>query len=182
MLGSPIEVAAMKTAALLAIASAVFASTLLASPVQAQSAPSTNVPPPPGINDPGVQATTPPATTTQTPRPATPKRDPMDLKPQALPAMRDGDSKLGRPATPEVRVHQEGDNSVQEYSRNGQVYMLVVTPKHGVPQTYMVNPDGRVVDEHGKKPVGPVMYKVLEWGKSKPAAADSTESPADDDH
>ncbi|WP_426701097.1 DUF2782 domain-containing protein [Rhodanobacter sp. Col0626] len=173
----------MKTAALLVAASALFASTLLVSPVQAQSAPATNVPPPPGINDPGVQAVAPPATTPRPVRTPTAKGDSLDLKPQALPAMRDGDSKLGRPAEPEVRVHQEGDNSVQEYSRSGQVYMLVVTPKHGVPQTYMVNPDGRVVDEHGKKPVGPVMYKVLEWGKSKPAAEDSDATPsADDDH
>lgn len=171
----------MKTAALLAAASVLFASTLLASPAQAQSAPSTNVPPPPGINDPGVQAVSPPTKTSTPAQTTAPKGDPLDLKPQALPAMQNGDSRLGRPPVPEVRVRQEGDNSVQEYSRNGQVYMVVVTPKHGVQQTYMVDPQGRVVDEHGQKPVGPVMYKVLEWGKSKPAAADSSETPPTDD-
>lgn len=171
----------MKTAALLAVASTLFASSLLASPTQAQSAPSTNVPPPPGINDPGVQAVSPPTKTSTPARTPAPKADSLDLKPQALPAMRSGDSRLGRPPVPDVSVRQEGDNSVQEYSRNGQVYMVVVTPKHGVPQTYMVDPQGRVVDEHGQKPVGPVMYKVLEWGKSKPAAADSSGTPPADD-
>ncbi len=67
------------------------------------------------------------------------------------------------------KVRQEGDNSIQEYSRNGRVYMVVVTPKNGITQTYMVDPQGRLVDEHGQKPVGPVMYKVLEWGKSQAA-------------
>jgi hypothetical protein len=78
-------------------------------------------------------------------------------------------------------VRQEGDNSVQEYSRNGRVYMVVVTPKNGIAQTYMVDPQGRVVDEHGQKPVGPVMYKVLEWGKAKPPAENSSEATPDDD-
>jgi hypothetical protein len=33
------------------------------------------------------------------------------------------------------------------------------------------------------KPVGPVMYKVLEWGKSRPPAEGSSEpAPADDGH
>ena len=84
---------------------------------------------------------------------------------------------------PEVRIRQEGDNSIQEYSRNGRVYMVVITPKSGITQTYMVDPQGRLVDEHGMKPVGPVMYKVLEWGKSPPPAEGSSKpAPADDGH
>ncbi len=170
----------MKTAALLAAASVLFASSLLASNVSAQSSPSTNVPPPPGINDPGVQAVAPPAKPQKTP--AAPAHRSLDLKPQALPAMRDdGAAQAGRDKSlPEIKVRQEGDNSIQEYSRNGRVYMVVVTPKNGIEQTYMVDPQGRLVDEHGKKPVGPVMYKVLEWGKSKPPAEEST-APAQDD-
>lgn len=74
---------------------------------------------------------------------------------------------------PNVTIHQRGDDSVQEYWRGGQVYMVVVTPKNGVPYTYMLDPQGRWVDEHGQKPVRPVMYKILEWGKSKPAVASS---------
>jgi hypothetical protein len=188
MLDFPIEVAAMKTAALLAAASVLFASSLLASNAFAQSSPSTNVPPPPGINDPGVQAVTPAAKPAAKPVAAhatTPAPHPLDLKPQALPAMQDdGGAQTARDKSlPEIKVRQEGDNSIQEYSRNGRVYMVVVTPKSGIEQTYMVDPQGRVVDEHGKKPVGPVMYKVLEWGKAKPPAEDSSgETPADDSH
>lgn len=172
----------MKTAVLLAAASALFASSLLASSAFAQSSPSTNVPPPPGIHDPGVTAVAPPARHAAAAHASTaPKSQSLDLKPQALPAMQDdGVAPAGRDkALPQIRVRQDGDNSIQEYSRNGRVYMVVVTPKTGIEQTYMVDPEGRLVDEHGKKPVGPAMYKVLEWGKSKPAAEDST-PPAQD--
>ncbi len=94
----------------------------------------------------------------------------------------DGSAQAGRDKSlPEIKVRQEGDNSIQEYSRNGRVYMVVVTPKSGIEQTYMVDPQGRLVDEHGQKPVGPVMYKVLEWGKAKPPAGDSSGAPSDDD-
>jgi hypothetical protein len=165
----------MKTASLLVAASILFASSLLPSAGFAQSSPSTNVSPPPGINDPGVKAAAPA-------RPATPPASrSLDLKPQTLPAMQDdGAARAGRDKSlPQIKVRQEGDNSIQEYSRNGRVYMVVVTPKNGIEQTYMVDPQGRLVDEHGKKPVGPVMYKVLEWGKSKPPAEEST-APAED--
>ena len=169
----------MKTAALLAAASVLFASSLLGSGVAAQSSPSTNVPPPPGINDPGVKVPPPakPAKTT-----ATPASRRLDLKPQALPAMQDnGAARAGRDKSlPQIKVRQQGDNSIQEYSRNGRVYMVVVTPKNGIEQTYMVDPEGRLVDEHGKKPVRPVMYKVLEWGKAKPPAEDSSGTTSDD--
>lgn len=160
----------MKTAVLLVAASVLFVSGAFA-----QSSPSTNVPPPPGIHDPGVTAVAPPARHA-THATTAPKHHSLDLKPQALPAMQDnGTAPAGRDkALPQIRVRQEGDNSIQEYSRNGQVYMVVVTPKNGIEQTYMVDPEGRLVDEHGKKPVGPVMYKVLEWGKSKPPAEEST--------
>jgi hypothetical protein len=188
MLRSPNEVAAMKTAALLVAASVLFTSSVLA-----QSAPSTNVPPPPGINDPGVQAVEPPAKPAAKPTarhrsahaaPSSSAQS-LNLKPQALPAMHDESSvQTSRDQSPpEVRIRQEGDNSIQEYSRNGRVYMVVITPKSGIAQTYMVDPQGRLVDEHGMKPVGPVMYKVLEWGKSRPPAEGSSEpAPADDGH
>jgi hypothetical protein len=183
MLSSPIEVAAMKTAALLAVASVLLAASLSVSNASAQSAPA-NVPPPPGINDPGVQAVEPPAKPVARSSHATtlPADHHLNLKPQALPAMQDtGVSRNGRDASlPQVSVRQEGDNSIQEYRRNGQVYMVVITPRTGLAQTYMVDPQGRLVDEHGQKPVGPAMYKVLEWGKSKPATSSSSETEGND--
>jgi len=142
------------------IAALLVASALCAPAAFAQSAPPANAPPPPGMNDPGVQATAPA------------KRTPGHAPPR-LPAMHE-DARDARGAPPsEVTVHQQGENTVQEYRRSGQLYMVVVTPKNGVPQTYTVDPQGRLVDEHGQKPTRPVMYKVLEWGKSKPAEAAS---------
>src|SRR3546814_12782342 len=83
------------------------------------------------MNDPGVQANPPPAASVASPA-STPKPD---LRPLTLPAMKSGDSRMGRPAEePEVQIRQQGDNTVQEDSRNGRVYMVVVMPKHGLQQ------------------------------------------------
>ena len=163
----------MKTAALLAVASVLLASSLLAPNASAQSAPGSALPPP-GINDPGVKAA-PPA-------PAAPDNNPMTRKPPALPEVQ-GAAPGGREAQlPQIRVRQEGDNTIQEYSRSGQVYMVVVTPRHGLQQTYMVDPQGRLIDEHGKREVAPAMYKVLEWGNSKPATEDSSQTNPDENN
>ena len=156
----------MKTFALLAAASAFAA--FGASPALAQVPPAGSALPPPALHDPGTTAVAPAATRSTSPA-------------TALPSMRDSsvprDARGAAP--PEVSVHQRGDDTVQEYRRNGQVYMVVITPKSGIAQTYMVDPQGRLVDEHGQKPVRPVMYKVLEWGKSPPAPAASSATPAD---
>jgi hypothetical protein len=159
----------MKSPVLLAAASILFASHAFA-----QSA-STKVPPPPGINDPGVKAVAPASAASQ-------GDNPMTREPPALPQTQAAPAGGRDAPPPQVRVRQEGDNTIQEYSRSGQVYMVVVTPKHGIQQTYMVDPQGRLVDEHGKKPVGPAMYKVLEWGKSKPATEDSSQTNPDENN
>lgn len=139
---------------------------LLSAPAFAQSTPPpVNVPPPPGMNDPGVEASVP--APVQQPA-ATPAPGSSSLLPRKPAPIRSGEP------MPEVSVHQQGENVVQEYRRNGQLYMVVVTPPNGIAQTYMVDPSGRLVDEHGQKPTRPVMYKILEWGKSKPAPASST--------
>ena len=171
----------MKTAALLATASVLLASSLFASNVSAQSF-SSSVPPPPGMNDPGVKAVAPPATpaASSSRTTATQNGNPMTREPPALPEMQDPRSGSRDASLPQIKVRQEGDNTIQEYSHSGQVYMVVVTPKNGIQQTYMVDPQGRLVDEHGQKPVGPAMYKVLEWGKSKPATEDSSQTNPDE--
>jgi len=132
---------------------------LLAAPAFAQTRPPASVPPPPGIGDPGVRA-----------RPVTAESSLLPATPAPIVS--------GQPL-PEVSVHTQGDNTVQEYRRSGQLYMVVVTPKNGIAQTYMVDPQGRLVDEHGQKPTRPVMYKILEWGKSKPAPAASAGNAGD---
>lgn len=179
MLRSLIKVATMKTAVLLAAASTLsFA--MLTPNVHAQAYPASSALPPPGIHDPGVstaERTATPASQAVTAGQAKP-----NLQPLTLPAMKNGDSHLGRdPSVPDVRIHQEGDNSVQEYSRNGRVFMVVVTPRHGLQQTYMVDPQGRLLDEHGQKIATPATYKLLEWGKPRKPAAESA-APADGGH
>ena len=173
----------MKTVALLAAASALSLA-MLSPNAHAQAYPASSALPPPGINDPGVK-TSPPAVKPASAAAADQAKP--NLQPLTLPAMKDGDSRLGRdPSVPDVRIHQEGDNSVQEYSRNGRVFMVVVTPRHGLQQTYMVDPQGRLLDEHGQKVVTPATYKLLEWGKPKKQAAGSADSdstaPADGSH
>lgn len=139
---------------------------LLAAPAFAQSTrPPVNVPPPPGMNDPGIQGTAPAAARKPGTAPAPSSSSLLPRKPAPI--------RSGEPM-PEVSVRTQGENTVQEYRRNGQLYMVVVTPPSGIAQTYMVDPSGRLVDEHGQKPTRPVMYKVLEWGKSTPAPASST--------
>lgn len=176
MLCIPIEVILMKSAASL-FALAAF----VALPVCAQSnAPSKSqfapAPPPPGMNDPGVKAVAPAASSTapapnETPAELTP--DTPIGKPIPLPTL-PGDNTV-RTAPPQVTVHQQGDNTVQEYTQNGRLYMVVVTPKNGIAQTYMVDNNGKLQSVNGAPPVQPVMYKLLEWGKSKPAEASSSE-------
>jgi hypothetical protein len=130
-------------------------------------------PPPPGMNDPGVKAR-PPA---PAPASAAKSTSPSSQAPSA-----DTAAPLSQPATssaqqprdargdapPQVTVRTEGDQTVQEYRRSGQLYMVVVTPKGGIPQTYMVDQKGAWTNQAGEH-VKPVMYKVMEWGKSKPA-------------
>jgi hypothetical protein len=174
-----LEVADMKTAAQLAVASVLLASALLALGALAQTPPG-NALPPPALNSPGTQAVAP-ARSTAAQSPAT---EASPASSTALPTMRDADTaRDARNAPPpEVRVYQQGTDNVQEYAHNGQVYMVVVTSRAGIVQTYMRDPEGRLVDEHGQKPVRPVMYKVLEWGKSRPASAQSSAPPADSGH
>lgn len=42
---------------------------------------------------------------------------------------------------PEVRLIQKGDEKIEEYRLNGQLYMVKVTPAHGVPY-YLVDDNG----------------------------------------
>ena len=167
----------MKTAAQLAATSVLLASILLAFSTFAQTPPGTALPPP-GINDPGTQAVAPARATTVLPAAMGEK----SAQSMTLPAMQDDgaarDARNDPP--PEVRVYEQGTDNVQEYARNGQVYMVVITSKAGIVQTYMRDPEGRLVDEHGQKPVRPVMYKVLEWGKSKPAPVRQSTPPSAD--
>lgn len=158
----------MKIVALLVAAGFGLALVPMASVAAQQVSPPGPALPPPGLHDPGVDAAAPQAAITA--------GDPMAPPSVSLPSMHDDGraSAADGKSPPEVTVHQRGEDNVQEYWRAGQIYMVVVTPKNGIPYTYMLDPQGRWVDEHGQKPVRPVMYKILEWGKSKPATASSS--------
>ncbi|WP_225578397.1 DUF2782 domain-containing protein [Rhodanobacter sp. 7MK24] len=168
-------------------------SAFAASPVWAQSSSQSPqfapAPPPPGMNDPGVQAAAParPASSsTNGSTPATVTATQVPSKPIPLPVM-PGDNgapktvKRNAPAD-DVSVHTEGDAVYQEYRRGGRVYMVVVTQKNGLSYTYMVDNNGTMSATDGAPPVRPVMYKILEWGKSKPAESedDSQDSGSQD--
>ena len=45
---------------------------------------------------------------------------------------------------PEVRVYQNGPDTVEEYRMNGKVYMVKVTPQ-GAPAYFMMDEDGKGV-------------------------------------
>ena len=182
MLRIPIEAIVMKSAACLFALSA-----LIALPVGAQSAGSSAppkfapTPPPPGMNDPGVNPSREPAVSSTSAN--APASSPAEITPSQLPgkpipmpkmpgAQPDTDANGNTP--PNVTVHQEGENTIEEYRQNGTLYMVVVHPPHGLTQTYMIDKDGHMTDPHGAPPVKPVMYKVLEWGGKKPASSSST--------
>jgi Protein of unknown function (DUF2782). len=180
MLRLSIEVAAMKYVASLLALTAFVALPVCAQSTSQQAPKFAPAPPPPGMNDPGVQAVAPPAKPAAASSGSTPAEvtaTPLPGKPIPLPAT-PGDK--GAPQTArgdspadDVTVHTEGDAVYQEYRRNGRVYMVVVTQKNGLSYTYMVDSNGVMRATEGAPPVRPVMYKVLEWGGSKPATSDN---------
>ena len=120
--------------------------------------------PPPGINDPGEKPR-------QVPLPST------GIPPSVAPAAREKD---GNGDSTNVSVHTNANGDViEEYSHSGSVYMVRVTPKHGVTQTYKVNsPNGSLVHDPKLGPVSPVYYDIYKWGgpKKKPAAGAPAEA------
>jgi hypothetical protein len=161
----------MKPVALLVVLGVAVASHALAQSSPSQFPPA---PPPPGMNDPGVKAAAPapaPAPASSASSKSGQSKISADT---AAPISQSGSSSSQEPrdangqTPPQVTVHTEGDQTIQEYSRSGQVFMVVVTPKGGIPQTYMIDQKGAWTNQMGE-PVKPVMYKVIEWGKSKSA-------------
>jgi len=67
---------------------------------------------------------------------------------------------------PTVTIREEEEGRVEEYSVNGKVYMVKVTPKVGLPY-YYIDTDGdgslETSPSKGLEPVRPVHWKVKEW-------------------
>ena len=74
---------------------------------------------------------------------------------------------VGEEVEPSVRIRQEEDNLVEEYSRDGQIYMVKVTPARGKPYYYFdEDGDGQLELQPGDEamnPVRPVFWKLKEW-------------------
>lgn len=68
---------------------------------------------------------------------------------------------------PTVTIREEEERMVEEYSYNGQVYMVKITPKGGVPYYYIdTDGDGRLeldMAQQALNPVQPVYWKIKEW-------------------
>ncbi|HEU0277079.1 MAG TPA: DUF2782 domain-containing protein [Rhodanobacteraceae bacterium] len=115
--------------------------------------------PPPGIDEPGAKPQSIPLPDTGIP-------------PSLAPAAREA---AGKGDSTNVRTHTDANgDTVEEYGRPGNAYMVRVIPKHGVPQTYIRNSaDGSLVPDPRLGPVSPVYYDVYKWGARKPASGRS---------
>lgn len=118
--------------------------------------------PPPGIDDPGARPQSVPLPSTGIP-------------PSVAPAAR---AQGGNGDSTNVAVHTDANgDTIQEYSRNGSVYMVRVTPKNGVTQTYMINqPGSNKPHDPRLGPVAPVYYDIYKWGGAKKPAKDNSGS------
>lgn len=149
----------MKVALLLS--SGFFALALVAG-AQAQTAPASTLKalPPPSMNDPGSQ----PVPASSAPAAEGSDADAMSVPVPELPG--GSDDPRGEPA-PTVKATRHDGKLIEEYYRGGNLYMVRVHPKHGVPYTYMVDENRKLNRAAGAPPVDPVLYKVLEWGQPK---------------
>ena len=73
----------------------------------------------------------------------------------------------GEQIEPSVNIRQEEERLVEEYSINGRIYMVKVTPKNGLPYFYFdEDGDGQLELQAGDEalnPVRPVFWKIKEW-------------------
>jgi hypothetical protein len=68
---------------------------------------------------------------------------------------------------PTVTIREEEDRMIEEYRYDGQIYMVKITPKGGIPYYYIdTDGDGKLeldIDQKAMNPVQPVYWKVKEW-------------------
>ena len=92
---------------------------------------------------------------------APPPLPPVDAKERPLPPKVEGEE-----VEPTVTIREEEDKTYEEYRYNGQIYMVKVTPKVGLPY-YLIDANGDGILEaspdKGLSPVNPVYWKVKEW-------------------
>ena len=68
---------------------------------------------------------------------------------------------------PTVTIREEEERMIEEYRLDGQIYMVKVTPRGGIPYYYIdTDGDGKLeldMDQSAMNPVQPVHWKVKEW-------------------
>mgnify|MGYP000306610121 CR=1 FL=1 len=73
----------------------------------------------------------------------------------------------GEQIEPTVTIREEENRLIEEYRMNGQVYMVKITPRGGVPYYYIdTDGDGRLEldpNSKGLDQVRPVYWKIKEW-------------------
>lgn len=67
-------------------------------------------------------------------------------------------------APPEVTIRAAGEYVVEEYRRNGRVWMVRYVPKEGVPYTFIDSDgDGRLEGDPREGRIQPVYFTIYEW-------------------
>jgi len=79
----------------------------------------------------------------------------------------DGPVAGGMPELPVVTVRKEGNDTVEEYRRNGKIFMVRIMPTDG-PAHYYVDRTGngrldRDPLDNTPGPISPVYFKIYEW-------------------
>lgn len=74
----------------------------------------------------------------------------------------------GEQIEPAVNIRRDKeDNLIEEYSLDGRIYMVKVTPKNAPPYYYLdADGDGQLELQPGervKNPIQPVYWKIKEW-------------------
>jgi len=68
---------------------------------------------------------------------------------------------------PTVTIREEDERLIEEYRINGEIYMVKITPKVGIPYYYIdTDGDGKLEldpDQQAMNPVQPVYWKIKEW-------------------
>ncbi|WP_205596444.1 DUF2782 domain-containing protein [Wenzhouxiangella sp. XN201] len=88
--------------------------------------------------------------------PPPPIREPMP------PKVQDPDEQIA----PQVVIRREDDRMIEEYSSDGQIYMVKITPLGGGPSYYLIDTDGdgELESRHEHmEPVMPAYWKIAEW-------------------
>ena len=89
----------------------------------------------------------------------TPKLEPVPEPPPPPPGMQD------EVEEPQVTITRRGEDQVEEYRINGKLYMVRITPPHGVPY-YLVDPAGQgnfVPSDGVGRPMAVPSWVIKSW-------------------